>query len=90
MNAGKHLRQLRDEGRKIVGCFPLYPPVELFYAMDLVPVVLWGLTNAHKDTAGSDRAYKAGRPKLINLNQCISFIPGNLGTSLNRLAYGHI
>ncbi|NOY69729.1 MAG: 2-hydroxyacyl-CoA dehydratase [Deltaproteobacteria bacterium] len=55
MNAIKRLRKLQGEGKKIVGCFPLYPPVELFYAMELVPVVLWGLTDAHTQTPKSDR-----------------------------------
>ncbi len=51
----KKLEQLKKDGRKILGCFPLYPPLELFYAMDLVPVVLWGLRGSVPDTAESDR-----------------------------------
>ncbi len=51
----QQLRQLKQDGRKVLGCFPLYPPLELFYAMDITPVVLWGLRGAIKDTAESDR-----------------------------------
>ncbi len=51
----KKLEQLKKDGRKIIGCFPLYPPLELFYAMDLVPVVLWGLKGTVADTTESDR-----------------------------------
>ncbi|MBW2537922.1 MAG: 2-hydroxyacyl-CoA dehydratase, partial [Deltaproteobacteria bacterium] len=28
-------------GRPVIGCFPLYPPVELLHAMGLVPAILW-------------------------------------------------
>ncbi len=31
--------------RPLVGCFPLYPPLELIHSMGLNPVVLWGLTD---------------------------------------------
>jgi benzoyl-CoA reductase/2-hydroxyglutaryl-CoA dehydratase subunit BcrC/BadD/HgdB len=51
----KQLINLKQDGRKILGCFPLYPPLELFYAMDITPVVLWGLRGAVKNTARSDR-----------------------------------
>lgn len=34
---------LKKEGKKLLGCFPLYPPVELFHSMDLEPVIMWGL-----------------------------------------------
>ncbi len=30
-------------GQKIMGCFPLYPPSELFHALGLTPVTLWNL-----------------------------------------------
>ena len=37
------MRNQKSRGRKIVACFPLYPPLALFHAMGLVPVVPWGL-----------------------------------------------
>ncbi len=55
IDINKKLKQLKTDGRKIIGCFPLYPPLELFYAMDLVPVVLWGLRGTITDTVESDR-----------------------------------
>ncbi len=42
-----------EEGRRTVGCFPLYPPLELIHSMGLDPVVLWGLPPG--GTAEADR-----------------------------------
>ena len=55
----RKLKKLKADGKKIVGCFPLYPPVELFFAMDLVPVVLWGLRGNVTDTSESDKHLQA-------------------------------
>ncbi len=55
IDINKKLQKLKKDGRKIIGCFPLYPPLELFYALDLVPVVLWGLKGTVADTTESDR-----------------------------------
>jgi benzoyl-CoA reductase/2-hydroxyglutaryl-CoA dehydratase subunit BcrC/BadD/HgdB len=55
IDISKKLEQLKKDGRKIIGCFPLYPPLELFYAMDLTPVVLWGLKGTIAHTTESDR-----------------------------------
>jgi len=49
------LKKLKDNKQKVIGCFPLYPPLELFYALDLVPVVLWGLRSVVKSTEISDK-----------------------------------
>jgi benzoyl-CoA reductase/2-hydroxyglutaryl-CoA dehydratase subunit BcrC/BadD/HgdB len=38
-------------GRPVMGCFPLYPPVELLHSMGFDPVVLWGF-NPHVVSAG--------------------------------------
>ncbi len=54
-NVADKISALKRNGHKVLGCFPLYPPMELFYALDLVPVVLWGLKDAIKSTAESDR-----------------------------------
>jgi len=48
-------RAFAQGGRRLVGCFPLYPPVEIFHAMDLEPVVLWGLKPFFPDTTRGDR-----------------------------------
>jgi len=40
---------------KKIGCFPLYPPLELFHSMGIMPVVLWGLRGTVKTLEKSDR-----------------------------------
>jgi benzoyl-CoA reductase/2-hydroxyglutaryl-CoA dehydratase subunit BcrC/BadD/HgdB len=49
------LLMLKQQGRHIVGCFPLYAPLELLHSFGLTPVVLWGLRSEVKDFARSDR-----------------------------------
>lgn len=56
MNEAKHiLARLKNEGRRIIGCFPLYPPVELLHSFGLTPVVLWGGSYREMDLSRSDR-----------------------------------
>ena len=55
MDLPGQINDLKRKGRAVVGCFPLYPPVELFYSMGLAPVVLWGLRDSVTDVARSDR-----------------------------------
>ncbi len=55
MTSIEHIRQLKDEGRTVIGCFPLYPPLELLHSMGLTPVVLWGLKPDVPATPESDR-----------------------------------
>jgi benzoyl-CoA reductase/2-hydroxyglutaryl-CoA dehydratase subunit BcrC/BadD/HgdB len=43
-----------DADGPLLGCFPLYPPVELFHAMGLRPVVLWGLRDLFPTTPLAD------------------------------------
>ena len=45
----------KKQGKKIIGCFPLYPPVELFESMGLLPVTLWNLKEAIGDLTESDK-----------------------------------
>ncbi|MCX5848554.1 MAG: 2-hydroxyacyl-CoA dehydratase family protein [Deltaproteobacteria bacterium] len=35
------LTRLKKGSRPVIGCFPLYPPLELIHSMGLVPIVLW-------------------------------------------------
>lgn len=50
------LRSSSKVGSKpAVGCFPLYPPLELLHAMGLSPLVLWGLDERVSYTARADR-----------------------------------
>lgn len=36
------IKKYKAEGKKIVGCAPVYVPAELVYAADMVPMGLWG------------------------------------------------
>ena len=38
-----------------MGCLPLYPPLELFHSLDLVPVVLWGFDGLKDGVSESDK-----------------------------------
>jgi benzoyl-CoA reductase/2-hydroxyglutaryl-CoA dehydratase subunit BcrC/BadD/HgdB len=51
----KEIERLKKSGKVILGCFPLYPPVELFHSLGLVPVVLWGLKEYIKTLHESDK-----------------------------------
>ena len=48
------LKQLEDHQKPVIGCFPMYPPVELFHSMCLKPVVLWGFKDLFDNTHRSD------------------------------------
>ncbi len=41
--------------KKLLACFPLYPPVELFHAAGFTPIVLWGLKESAESLNESDR-----------------------------------
>jgi len=49
------IEQLRKSGKPVLGCLPLYPPLELMHSMGLQPVVLWGLRDSAADTRDADR-----------------------------------
>ncbi|HME54496.1 MAG TPA: 2-hydroxyacyl-CoA dehydratase family protein [Candidatus Lokiarchaeia archaeon] len=48
-------RSLKIAGKPVLGCFPLYPPLELFHSMGYNPVVLWGLKQFFRSTPESDK-----------------------------------
>lgn len=39
---GKNIKKYKEEGKKIVGCFPVYTPDELVHAAGMVPFGVWG------------------------------------------------
>lgn len=39
------LTRLKNGPRPVIGCLPLYPPMELLHSMGLTPIVLWGLSD---------------------------------------------
>ena len=49
------IKNLKNDGHSILGCFPLYPPLELLHSMGFTPVVLWGLREFYHDVPLSDR-----------------------------------
>jgi benzoyl-CoA reductase/2-hydroxyglutaryl-CoA dehydratase subunit BcrC/BadD/HgdB len=51
----KRLKDLKSRGRRLLGCFPLYPPVELLHALGLEPLVMWGLAPFIPGTRRSDQ-----------------------------------
>ncbi len=53
-NASEIILQNKQD-RKAVGCFPLYPPLELFTSMGLFPIVLWNLRSSVSDLMESDK-----------------------------------
>ncbi len=53
LNPNFLLNKLEEEN--VIGCFPLYPPLELFHAMGLTPVILWGLKDSVENFNISDR-----------------------------------
>lgn len=50
----QRLSELRQKGHRVVGCFPLYPPLELLHSFGLTPVTLWGLGSDDGDMSFSD------------------------------------
>lgn len=51
----RQIRTHKDQGRTIIACFPLYPPLALLHSMGLVPIVLWGLRGHVFRTESADR-----------------------------------
>jgi benzoyl-CoA reductase/2-hydroxyglutaryl-CoA dehydratase subunit BcrC/BadD/HgdB len=49
------LVRLKDQGRCIIGCFPLYLPLELLHSFGLTPIVLWGARFRETSLSLSDR-----------------------------------
>lgn len=50
-----NINRIHEKGSKAVGCFPLYPPVELVHSFGLVPLVLWDMKEAAPSLEESDR-----------------------------------
>lgn len=46
---------LKRQGKDVLGCFPLYLPVELFHSFGLTPVTLWGMKPGNVNLTVSDR-----------------------------------
>jgi len=53
------IKGLKNDGHRIIGCFPLYPPAELLHSMGLTPITLWGLRDLYRNVPLSDRHLQA-------------------------------
>jgi benzoyl-CoA reductase/2-hydroxyglutaryl-CoA dehydratase subunit BcrC/BadD/HgdB len=54
-NLPDSLAHMKSKGHTLIGCFPLYPPLELLHSFGLTPVVLWGLRQDITHLTRSDR-----------------------------------
>ncbi|TAL34779.1 MAG: hypothetical protein EPN93_11645 [Spirochaetes bacterium] len=55
------IHETPPRGRRAIGCFPLYPPLELLHSMGLLPVVLWDFQDGARSVDASDRHLHAVR-----------------------------
>ncbi|MBN1364013.1 MAG: 2-hydroxyacyl-CoA dehydratase [Syntrophaceae bacterium] len=51
----ENISKIKKKGIKVIGCFPLYPPLELLHSFGLVPLVLWDMKNQVRAFKESDR-----------------------------------
>lgn len=49
------LTRLKNGPRPVIGCLPLYPPLELLHSLGLTPFVLWGLSDVVPHANDADR-----------------------------------
>jgi benzoyl-CoA reductase/2-hydroxyglutaryl-CoA dehydratase subunit BcrC/BadD/HgdB len=50
----KRMGALENSGRRLMACFPLYPPLELLDSFGYTPVVLWNLKDPAAETPAAD------------------------------------
>ncbi len=63
------LQAMKAKGRAVIGCFPLYPPLELLHSFGLTPVVLWGMEPGPAGLARSDRHIQ---PYACRVARCLT------------------
>jgi len=54
-NPDSIIDNLKTGDRPVIGCFPLYPPLELLHSFGLNPFILWNFGNSFRKTPASDR-----------------------------------
>ncbi len=70
--AEKAIKDLRENGKPLIGCFPLYPPLELLHSLGFTPVVLWGLDGSARDLPDADRHIQSYACSVARrLAQCV-------------------
>lgn len=62
-------QDIKAKGRSLIGCFPLYPPVELFHSFGLIPLVLWGFGQDIHELSASDRHLQ---PYTCRVARCLT------------------
>lgn len=75
--------QIEDRAKLLLGCAPLYPPLELFHSMGITPQILWGFKNALPDLTDSDRHLQN---YACSVARClIQYVLSENGAKLNGL-----
>lgn len=59
-NPRKQLDKYLAQGKKVIGCFPLYVPEQLIYALGMVPFGMWGSEIELKEAKNFFPAYVCG------------------------------
>lgn len=59
-NPRKQLNKYLSMDKKVIGCFPLYVPEQLIYALGMVPFGMWGSETEVKDAKNFFPAYVCG------------------------------
>jgi len=75
---GEQLRKYREEGRKVIGCFPLFIPEVLVYASGMMPFGMWGAETEVSDAKRYFPAYICG---IMQTNLEIAMKGGYKGIS---------
>jgi len=58
-NINKSIKKIKEQGGKVIGCFPLYPPLELFHCLGIMPVTLWDIKESIRKVKKSDQHLQA-------------------------------
>ena len=51
----ENLKSIKKDGGRIIGCYPLYPPVELLHSMGFNPIIMWALRDNILSLTESDK-----------------------------------
>lgn len=83
MTIDREMKALKEKGARIIGCFPLYPPLELFHSLGLTPVVLWGFQGSAGILKNADQRLQQFTCSVGR--QLAEFILSESGTALDGL-----
>lgn len=74
----KQLNKYLEQGKKVVGCFPLYTPDALIYAADMIPFGMWG---AEIDVSMAKKYYPAFICGILQTNLELAMLGAYKGLS---------